>query len=428
MSEEPVHFDHPGQGGAHERPGPLDAQARDVPGTRQPVRDREFDVVLYGASGFVGELTAAYLAAHAPADLRWALAGRDSGRLGAVRARLATRVPHAAELPLLTADATDTGALRALAARTRVLASTVGPFLRHGDATVAACAAEGTDYADLTGEPEFVDLTYLRHHERAVRSGARLVHACGFDSLPADLGALFTVGRLPEGVPLKVDGFMRTSGAVSGGTLDSVLTVLGRPVPTARAARERAAVEPPATEGRRVRTPPGVPRYVGELDAWALPFPVLDPYVVQRSARALDRYGPDFRYRHHLSVRRLPVAAGTLLGAAGLVAASQVPAARRALSARIAPGTGPDEARRARSSFAMRFIGEGGGRRVYTEVSGGDPGYDESSRMLGEAALCLALDPLPDVAGQVTTAVAMGEALTARLRAAGLVIREAARR
>ncbi|NEA37949.1 saccharopine dehydrogenase, partial [Streptomyces sp. SID11385] len=162
--------------------------------------------------------------------------------------------------------------------------------------------------------------------------------------------------------------------------------------------------------------------------AWALPLPVLDPLFVARSARALPRYGPDFRYRHHVAVRRLPTALAGLTGAAALLAAAQFPPLRRALSARLAPGTGPSEERRARSTFSLRFLGEGGGRRVYTEVRGGDPGYDETARILGESALSLALDDLPALSGQLTPAVAMGEALTERLRRSGLVIREAARR
>ncbi|WP_431038181.1 saccharopine dehydrogenase family protein [Streptomyces sp. P6-2-1] len=384
---------------------------------------REFDLVLYGASGFVGALTAAYLADHAPPGLRWALAGRDGAKLERTRASLGL-----ADVPVLTAEAGDARALRELAARTRVVATTVGPYLRYGDALVGACADAGTDYADLTGEPEFVDRSYLRHEARARATGARLVHGCGFDSVPADLGVLFTVGRLPEGVPLRVDGFLSVDAAPSGGTVDSTLTALGRPLAMARAARERAAVEPAPAPGRRISAPPGPPRYVGELGAWALPLPVLDPLFVARSARALPRYGPDFRYRHHVTARSLPAALAGLTGAAALLTAAQLPPLRRALSSRLAPGTGPGEERRARSAFSLRFIGEGGGRRVYTEVRGGDPGYDETARILGESALSLALDDLPASSGQLTPAVAMGEALTGRLRRSGLMVREAARR
>ncbi|MGY9071124.1 saccharopine dehydrogenase family protein, partial [Streptomyces sp. CAS3] len=181
--------------------------------------DRPYDVVLYGATGFVGTLTAEYLAAHAPQGLRWAIAGRDEVKLR----RLRDRLPGGADIGVLRADAARPAGLRELAERARVVATTVGPYLRHGEELVAACADAGTDYLDLTGEPEFVDLMYVRHDARARETGARLVHACGFDSVPHDLGVYFTVKHLPEGVPLRVDGYVTADAAFSGGTLASAL-------------------------------------------------------------------------------------------------------------------------------------------------------------------------------------------------------------
>ncbi|MEU5839824.1 saccharopine dehydrogenase NADP-binding domain-containing protein [Streptomyces diacarni] len=383
---------------------------------------REFDIVLFGATGFVGELTARHLAAHAPEGCRWALAGRSRDKLAALRARLAADHPAAADVPLVTADAADAGSVADLAARARVVASTVGPYIRYGTRLVAACAEAGTDYLDLSGEPEFVDLMYLRHHSRAEETGARLVHACGFDSVPHDLGVRFTVEQLPENVPLSVDGFVRSNAMISGGTLASTLLAFARVDRMARAAKARRAADPRPAH-RVIRTPTGTVRRDEELGVWAVPLPTLDPQIVGRSAAALERYGPVFTYRHHAAVKRLPLVAGGLAGAGGLFAAAQLPALRRFLSARLAPGQGPDEARRARSWFSVRFVGRGGGRRVVTEVAGGDPGYDETATMLAEAALCLAHDDLPPTAGQVTTSVAMGEALTARLVRAGLEFR-----
>ncbi|MFE6779623.1 saccharopine dehydrogenase family protein [Streptomyces sp. NPDC057702] len=388
----------------------------------RPAPPRAYDLVLFGATGFTGALTASYLAAHAPAGLRWALAGRDPRRLAALRTELAAVDPRLATLPLLTADVTDPASLRALADRTRVLASTVGPYLRYGEPLVAACAAAGTDYADLTGEPEFTDRMYLRHHERARATGARLVHACGFDSIPPDLGVRYTVGLLPSGVPLRVDGYLRTRAAVSGGTLDSALTAASRPLAMARAARARRRLEP-APAGRVVRAPLGPPHRSRAVRAWALPLPTIDARIVARSAAASPAYGPAFRYRHFAAVRQLPVAAAGVLGVGALLALAQVPPARAWLTGRRGPGEGPSRERREASWFALRLVGQGGGRRVVTEVSGGDPGYDETARMLAESALCLALDDLPRTAGQVTPATAMGEALTARLVRSGLVFR-----
>ncbi|MER7884610.1 saccharopine dehydrogenase NADP-binding domain-containing protein [Streptomyces fimicarius] len=392
---------------------------------RQNDTTRPLDVVLFGATGFVGTLTAEYLAAHAPAGLRWALAGRSRTKLAALRERLTAIAPGCAELPLLDADADDAEALAELAASTRVVATTVGPYIRYGEKLVAACAEAGTDYADLTGEAEFIDRTYLEHDARARETGARIVHACGFDSVPHDLGAYFTVKQLPEDVPLAVDGFVRTNAVFSGGTFASALTAMGRGPQMLAAARERRLHEPRLV-GRRVRTPAGSPHFNGSVGTWALPLPTVDPTIVGRSARALERYGPDFRYRHFASVKTLPMTLGAPVAIGALVAAAQVEGVREWLMGRYEPGQGPDEERRERSWFTIRFVGEGGGRRVFTEVSGGDPGYGETAKILAESAVSLALDELPETSGQVTTAVAMGDALLDRLTAAGLRFRVAA--
>ncbi|WUT00456.1 saccharopine dehydrogenase NADP-binding domain-containing protein [Streptomyces sp. NBC_00708] len=392
---------------------------------RQNGAARPYDVVLFGATGFVGVLTAEYLARHAPDGCRWAVAGRDRAKLEKLRTRLTALDPRCADLPLIEADASDEGSLRSLAESARVVATTVGPYVWYGEKLVAACAEAGTDYADLTGEPEFVDRMYVEHDARARETGARLVHACGFDSVPHDLGAYFTVRQLPEDVPLRIDGFVRSNAVFSGGTFASALTAMGRGPQTARAARERRLHEP-RLAGRRVHAPLGRPHFSPETGTWALPLPTLDAGIIARSARALPRYGPDFRYRHYASVKHLPVALGGTAALGALLGAAQVPAAREWLMGRYEPGAGPDAERRRRSWFTVRFVGEGGGRRVFTEVSGGDPGYDETAKMLAESALCLALDELPATSGQVTTAAAMGDALLERLIAAGLRFRVAA--
>ncbi|MCP3818328.1 saccharopine dehydrogenase NADP-binding domain-containing protein [Streptomyces sp. A3M-1-3] len=391
---------------------------------RQDGAERPYDIVLFGATGFVGALTAEYLAAHAPEGCRWAIAGRSRARLERLRDRLTAISPRCADLPLVEADVSDAAALRELAESTHVVATTVGPYLWYGEELVAACAEAGTDYADLSGEPEFADRMFLAYDARARETGARIVHACGFDSVPHDLGVYYTVQQLPEGVPLRIDGFVRSNAVFSGGTLASALNAMGRGPQTLRAAKERRLHEPRLV-GRRARAPLGAPRLSKETGTWALPLPTLDPQVVARSAAALERYGPDFRYRHYASVKWLPVALGGVAAVGAAFALAQLRVTREWLSSRYAPGEGPDAERRDKSWFTVRFVGEGGGRRVFTEVSGGDPGYGETAKMLAESALCLALDELPKTAGQVTTAVAMGDALLARLESAGIRFRVA---
>lgn len=217
--------------------------------------DRPYDLVLFGATGFTGGLTAEYLARHAPAGLRWALAGRNPAKLSAVRDRLAAIDPALATLPLLTADVTDAGSLRPVVTGTRVLATTVGPYVHHGEPLVAACAAAGTDYLDITGEPEFVDLMYVRHHAEAVRTGARLVHACGFDSVPHDLGVWYTVRQLPTDGPVSVDGFVRAGGGSPPGR--TIRRSPRSPVPRRRSGRRGpdGRSSPGRTDAGSVRWP-----------------------------------------------------------------------------------------------------------------------------------------------------------------------------
>ncbi|HEX7739571.1 MAG TPA: saccharopine dehydrogenase NADP-binding domain-containing protein [Marmoricola sp.] len=381
--------------------------------------DRDFDIVLFGATGFTGGLTADYLAEHAPDGCRWALAGRNEAKLEDVRRRLAGIDPALADLPLLHADADDPATLADVAARARVVISTVGPYLLYGEPLVRACAESGTDYVDLTGEPEFVDRMYLAHHETAVGTGARLVHACGFDSIPHDLGAYFTVRELPDGRPIRVRAVVRSNGSFSGGTFHSAMTAFSRAKQMREIFAERRRAEP-RPEGRKARAVAGKPGRDRELGLWLLPLPTIDPQIVARSAAALPAYGPDFGYSHFAGLKTLRYTLGSMVAVPSLAMAAQITPLRKALMDRVQPGQGPSAGRREKTWFTVDFFGEAGGATVHTRVSGGDPGYTETAKMLAESALCLAFDDNPDVAGQVTTATAMGDALLDRLQAAGL--------
>ena len=406
-----------------EKPLPADTPATDpsAPDAAPDARsgDREHDVVILGATGFTGELTAAYLAEHAPAGLRWALAGRNRGKLESVRARLAKIDPALTELPLLEADSSDDDSLRAMAESTRVVVTTVGPYLQFGEPLVAACAAAGTDYVDLTGEPEFVDRMYLEHNDRAVASGARIVHACGFDSIPHDIGAYYTVQQLGPDHPIKLRGVVRAGAMASGGTFHSAMGAISRAkqMRQAMVARRKKEGRP---EGRKSRAVAGKPHRDKSLGYWLLPMPTIDPFVVARSGAALESYGPDFRYSHYAGLKTLRYTVGGVAAVSGLAVAAQIKPLRNFLKSRIKQGDGPSEARRASSWFTVDFVGESAGKTVHTRVSGGDPGYTETAKMLAESALCLALDDNPKTSGQVTTATAMAENLLARLQKAGM--------
>lgn len=396
--------------------------------------DRDLDLVIYGATGFAGRLVAAHVARHAPGHLRVGLGGRSVPRLYEVRARLPGR---GQTWGFTVADASDERALAALARKTRVVATTVGPYSRHGLALAAACAEAGTHYLDLTGEVLFMRRSIEAHDEAARRSGAALVHACGFDSVPSDLG-VWSLHR--HAVTTGAGGLTRVTGlltggggGVSGGTIDSMRVQLDE-ASTSRDVR-RLLADPHALD---VGTPgagrPGPRdewnlRWDPALGYWLAPFVMssVNTRVVRRSQALLaGAYGSGFRYREAVGVRgrwrgALP-AAGVALATGGLAAGMAWPPSRRLLDRVLpAPGEGPSDEQRERGYFRFRHIAETTSGRTLTARLGADldPGYNGTAVMLGEAALTLAAGEGTGRAGVVTPAVGLGDALVERLRARG---------
>jgi short subunit dehydrogenase-like uncharacterized protein len=406
---------------------------------------REFDIVLFGATGFVGELTAEHLAKHGE-GARIALAGRALSRLEAVRDGLG---PSAAEWPVVEVDAMDQTGLRALAARTRVLATTVGPYVAHGRQVVTACAEEGTHYADLTGEVLFVRWSLDTVAARAAGTGARIVHACGFDSIPSDLGVLITAERVAaDGEGSLTDTVLTVTsmrGGLSGGTIDSARrqAIAARSDPAAR----RTIGDPYGLSPRRDAEPPSGRRRPGGLGGAVRRFVPIDrdpttgrwngPFVmasfntrIVRLSNALTdwSYGRQFRYREVTDFGSSPVspimAMGMALGLGGMVGGLSWGPTRAVLDRFLPrPGEGPSAAQRAAGRFRMQLRATTtSGARYRTKVGADhDPGYDGTAIMLGQAALCLARDEdrLPDRAGVLTPATAMGAVLVERLRPHG---------
>ncbi|OBI05947.1 enoyl-ACP reductase [Mycobacterium sp. E2462] len=409
---------------------------------------REFDIVLYGATGFVGKLTADYLANKAP-QARIALAGRSTDRLRAVRDTLGE---PAQSWPLLQADAASPSTLDEMAARTQVVVTTVGPYTRYGLPLVAACAAAGTDYADLTGEAMFVRDSIDLYRKQAADTGARIVHACGFDSIPSDLSVygLYRAVRDDEAGELaETDLVLRSfSGGVSGGTVASMVEVLSTASSDPDARRQLAdpytlstdrSAEPdlgsqpdlPWRRGRKI-----APELAG---LWTAGF-VMAPYntrIVRRSNALLDwSYGRQFRYSESMSLGSSPVlapvasAAMTGIGGATFGLGSRyfrlLP---RKLVERILPkpGTGPSAQARERGYYRIETYTTTttGARYVARMEQRGDPGYKATSVLLGESGLTLALDrdKLPDLHGVLTPAAAMGDALLDRFPSAGVSLR-----
>ena len=391
-------------------------------------QQKTLDIALYGATGFTGRLVAEYLASVAgKSGLRWALAGRNRQKLEAVKRELPC------DVEIVIADSEDEASLRALAGRTRVVITTVGPYAKYGEPLVKACAEIGADYVDLTGEPAFVERMIERYDAAARKSGAKIVHACGFDSIPHDMGAYFTLLALRrrlgaaerEAVAVKIEGFVRASGSFSGGTWHSAVTAMGNARKDEAERRGRAASRKPG-DGRQVRGVKPSLRYRKELGYWALPMPTIDPQIVLRSARMLPEYGPEFQYGHYIGLRHVHQAVALAAGVGAVFALAQAKPTRDILLKLRNPGQGPDRAAIAKGWFKVTFQGQAGGHRVTCEVRGGDPGYGDTAKMLSEAALCLALerDALPATAGVLTSVVALGDKLFPRLEAAGIHFRE----
>ena len=393
---------------------------------------REHDIVLHGATGFVGALVAAYLAGAAHADVRIALSGRSREKLERTRAEL----PSSAQgWPLVVADAADPTALAALAASTRVVVSTVGPYATYGLPLVEACARAGTHYADLTGEVLFVREAIDRCDALARESGARIVHSCGYDSVPSDLGVLLLHEAAGELADVRL--VATAKGGISGGTVASMRAQMDamRHDPAARrlAADPHALSPDPAAEPAPVQPPDAGPPGRLRDGTWTAPF-IMAGYntrIVRRSNALTDwSYGRGLRYGELMGcgrgVRGAAAAGGVtagLVGALAGISAAMTTAPTRALLDRVlpAPGSGPSAATRAAGWFRSELHAvASGGRRFRAVVAGaGDPGYAATAVMLGESALCLAEDATGDRAGSLTPATAMGTALVERLRKAG---------
>ncbi len=390
---------------------------------------RELDIVVFGATGFVGKLTAEYLAEHAPEGVKIGLGGRSEEKLARVKSELGK------DWPTIVADSSDPASMKAMAARCRVVATTVGPYRKYGMPLVEACADAGTDYIDLTGEPLFIRDSIDGCHARAQESGARIVHCCGFDSIPSDLGVWLLhqeAGELAE-TTFVLKG---ARGGASGGTIDSMTTMLDEI--KSDSAKRKILFDPYSLSPDRDAEPEfgrqpdfGPPMHDDDVGEWLAPFVMgaINTRIVRRS-NALQgfAYGRGFRYRETMAtgagVTGLAKATAVVGGLGAMTGALAVPPVRSALGRFIpSAGEGPSEEARAKGFFKIEIHARtpGGERYVCRVQAHGDPGYAATAVMLGEAALCLVADrhALPDRAGVLTPATALDGPLVERLRAAG---------
>ena len=396
---------------------------------------RKYDVVLYGASGFVGQQTVAYFAEHPDVKsqgLRWALAGRSQEKLEAVRAACGAK-----DAGIVVADAQDKAALNALARDASVVLSTAGPFAVYGSELVAACVRHGTHYVDITGETPWVRDMIAQHHDTAQKQGTRIIPFCGFDSIPSDLSTRLAIEAMWEryGEPCtSVKTAFSIRGGFNGGTLASLFNIMA--TGQGDAVADPYLLNPPGLRPADIAgaADPIGPRHDKDFAAWLGPFFMapINTRVVRRSA-ALLNYAPGFSYQEYLRLGAGPASAvaATMLSGAMVSQAALKFGPIRNLAQRLAPkpGAGPSEASMDGGSFRALWVGHSAsGKRVSGRISEkGDPGNRATTKMVCESALALALQ-LGDLPGGVghggllTPASGLGDVLVQRLRAAGMVL------
>lgn len=402
---------------------------------------RTYDVVLYGATGFVGRQTAAYFAANAAVKthgLRWALAGRNQAKLEQLRRSCA----GAAAAGVVVAAADDNEALQALAKSTRVVLSTAGPFALYGSALLAACVEHGTHYVDITGETPWAASMIAQHHAQAAKDGTRIISFCGFDSVPSDIGTWLIVQAMQQryGVPcVDVAAAFTLRGGINGGTVASLMNIMGSE--QAKLVDNPFLLSPPPAGQlqKAVSSDPVAPRYDARFKAWLGPFfmSVINTRVVRRSA-ALLNYGESFHYQEYLQMGKGPLAGAAAAALSVSLGVSKVAMGFKAVRGATAmltpkPGQGPSELSMNKGSFRCDLVGTSAGGHVLRGrvQDQGDPGNRATTKMVCEAALCLVIgggdgvDKLPGGAafgGVLTPASGLGDVLVKRLRGAGMTL------
>ncbi|VVT20962.1 saccharopine dehydrogenase family protein [Erythrobacter sp. EC-HK427] len=396
--------------------------------------DKPFDIIVYGATSFVGQIVTRYMhETFAGEGVRWAIAGRSKAKLEAVNAAVGL-----SDIPMIVADAADRATLEAMCAQGTVIVSTVGPYALHGDLLVEICTASGTHYCDLTGEPHWIRRMQARHEAAAKASGARIVHCCGFDSIPSDMGVHFLQAHAQQafGAPCeRIDmRVMRMKGGASGGTIASMVNLVKEASgdPALRRELKNPYSLCPPDHGFTARQSSVGADYDARLERWLAPFIMasINTKVVHRSnALSGKAYGQNFLYEEAMVTgkgsggkRRAKL---TAMGLGAFTSGLAIPPLRWVLGKFLPkPGEGPSETEQREGMFDMAFLGTTAkGERLRCRVTGDrDPGYGSTAKMLSQAALCLARDVPADAPGGFwTPATLMGDALIARLQAhAGL--------
>ena len=331
--------------------------------------NREYDLIIFGASGFTGKLISSYIASHKDTpNIKWAIAGRDRNKV--------TEIAEKYSVDAIIADSFDLESLDSMSKKTKLVITTVGPYSIYGENLIYSCIQNGTHCLDLTGEPDFVTSISKKYKHLATENNSIIIHCCGLESIPADIGAYETV-KLMDGEKKDLTFYLKTKGQISGGTWASFLNSISNP--------KTSIIQSKSKSNRKTKKL----FYSKRFKKWALIFPVIDKYIVMKSSRGSKEYGKQFSFNQYVLQKSLfsTIVLVSSIFLVGLVA--RFTPIRNKLINLIPSGTGPSKEKREKNWFDITVIGKQGNMEAITTIKGGDPGYGETSKFISEMALCI---------------------------------------
>ena len=371
---------------------------------------RKYDLVIFGATGFTGKIICSYINGHADAqNLNWAIAGRSEKKLQSLLTKLSLRNK---QIDTLVVDSFDEQSIDTMCKGAVAVLSTVGPYNIYGNYLVESCVKHGTHYLDLTGEPQFVKRVREKFSQGAIDSGSIVLNCCGFESIPADVGSYLAIKTLDD-KNLQVENYLLTRGKISGGTWASFLNSVSQ---GSQVSQTNDRSNKRHKKSKKIF-------FSKRFNKWALIFPVVDREIVRKSGRFFD-YGSDFSFKQFLLFKSFLSMAMIVLGVAAISILSKLDFIRNWLRSYIPSGSGPSESERQKHWFRSIFVARSKTSEVELEISGGDPGYEETAKFISESALCIIKDRnnLLNDKGVLAPMECMGDLLINRLKNSGIKI------
>ena len=378
------------------------------------MNNKKYDLIVYGASGFTGQLICEYLSNHKDiANLNWAIAGRNTSKLESISMQFSTENK---KIDVLHADSFDKPSLDNITSQSKLIITTVGPYAIYGEQLVASCIDNQTYYLDLTGEPHFVHKIKEKYAQKAYDNNVAIIHSCGFESIPPDIGVYSAINQLNE-PNADVSYFFESNGDISGGTWASFINSLSSPIPIISKGNKKRSKSKNKKNKKKIF-------FHKEFKRWALFFPVIDKYIVQKTAKSFDQYGDDFSFSEYMLFKSWKKLAFIIVGIFIVSIISKVKFIKKWLLSLRPSGSGPSKDKRDSNWFIAKVIAKGQNASVMTTIKGGDPGYGDTSKFISEMALCILTqgDQLLKNKGVLTPVECTGGLLLDRLRNAGISI------